>query len=261
MKHAPLIYTAGMVKFPRVPDFERFINEFMELIRKDYPLDDQFVAQIFDAQISPDGIKMEPQSTKLWQFSSIDRKWAFVLNEQTFFLHTADYHDFAAFAKRFRVGIATLSKVKKIDIQWMTSIGIRYVNMISPSHGMNLKECLNSWVLPLGPPDNSLKIIQGIHAVRYRTEHGELRLQSLHNPTFTLPPELNTPFIGKNGWIKKKPTTDFALIDIDHRTTWENPLNFSESTAHDVLSELRKSARMVFDSIGTPKVTKIWEGK
>lgn len=259
MKNAPLIYTIGMIQFPRVPDFERFIDGFMELVRKDYPLDDRWMAQTFNAQISSEGIKMEPLETKLWQLASIDRKWGFVLNEQALFLHTSHYHDFANFLKRFEVGITALINVASINIKWMSSVGIRYVNMISTAKGTSLEEYLKPWILPSGSAPMSLEVIQGIHTVRYKTKFGGLRLQALHNPTFTLPPELNSPFIVKNGWIKDKPTTEFALIDIDHVTTWQNPLIFDEKEALNALTNLRGISRTIFDSIGTTKAMKIWE--
>jgi uncharacterized protein (TIGR04255 family) len=232
----------------------------MELIRKEYPLDDQHVAQIFNAHITPDGIKMEPQETKLWQFSSIDRKWGIIINEQALFLHTSNYHDFVSFAKRFRTGISALVKVDKIEIGWMTSIGIRYVNMITTVDGASLKDYLKPWVLPIETPHSTLEIIQGINAVRYKTECGGVRLQALYNPTFTLPPELNSPFILKNGWTKERPSMDFALVDIDHCTMWQNPLKFNEDIALETLGDLRKSSRVIFDSIGTTHAMKIWEG-
>ena len=65
-----------------------------------------------------------------------------------------------------------------------------------------------------------MSIIEGAYVARYKTEVGELRLQSLRNPQFTLPPELQSPLIVKNGWIRNRPGTDFALVDIDHSITF-----------------------------------------
>jgi uncharacterized protein (TIGR04255 family) len=259
MKNAPLIYTVGMIHFPRVPDFERYINKFMELIRKEYPLDDHYVAQIFNAQVSSDGIKMEPQETKLWQFATVDRKWGIVLNEQAFFLHTSSYHDFANFAKRFKAGIDALIKIDNIKIGWMVAIGIRYVNLVASLEGSHVREYLKTWVLPSKTPHSSLEIIQGMHAVRYKTKCGELRLQALQNPNFTLPPELNSPFILKNGWIRERPA-NFSIIDIDHYTAWQAPLKFDENIALETLGNLRKTSRIIFDLVGTPSAMKAWEG-
>jgi uncharacterized protein (TIGR04255 family) len=258
MKQAPLIYAVGMLQFPRVPDFERFINEFMESIRKEYPIDDRCTVQTFHAQVSPEGIKIDPIETKLWQFSSFDRKWSFVLNDQAFFLHTANYHDFAGFLERFEAGITALIQLGNIDIRWMSSIGLRYVNMVAPLKGGNIREYLNSWVLPTDVPNIPLEIIQGVHSIRFKTDHGGLRLQVLLNPTFTLPPELNSPFVIKNAWIKNRPSSEFSLIDIDHTTAWAAPIEFSIATAVRTLADLRTTSKTIFNSIGTEKAIKLW---
>jgi uncharacterized protein (TIGR04255 family) len=260
MKNAPLIYTMGMIQFPRVPNIERFVDKFLESIRSEYPLDDQSITQTFNANISSDGIKMEaPQATKLWQFASIDRKWGIILCDQGFFIHTANYYDFSSFAERFKAGVIALKTISDIDISWVTSVGIRYVNLIAPKEKASLQDYLQPWVLPGIPPDASLEEIQGICAVRYNTKYGELRLQTLHNPTFTLPPELNSPFVMKNNWIKNKPATEFAVIDIDHGTSWQNAAPFDENHVLETLGNLRKTSRAVFDSVGTEKAKKVWE--
>ena len=101
-----------------------------------------------------------PLETKLWQFASIDRKWGIILSDQAFYLHTASYHDFAGFAERLKAGIIALKGVPDMDIDWVTSVGIRYVNLIAPKEKTKLQEYLQSWVLPGTPPHASLEEIQ-----------------------------------------------------------------------------------------------------
>jgi len=260
MKNAPLIYTIGMIQFPRVPQLERFIDKFLDLVRAEYPLDDQSVLQTFNANINPDGIKMDsPQQTKMWQFASDDRKWGIILSDQVFCLHTASYHDFLGFSQRFRQGIGILKKIPGIDISWIRSIGLRYINLVVPKEGLKVQDYLQPWVLPEGPPDVPLTPIEGICAVRYETEYGELRLQTLQNPPFVLPPELNSPFVRKNGWLKDKPENAYAVIDIDHLALYHALLKFEGDNVIDTLVHLREISRKVFDSIGTKKAKKIWE--
>ncbi len=259
MKNAPLIYTVGMIQFPRIPNIENFIDPFLESVRKDYPLDDSYIAPTFMANIGPEGIKMKPhQENKLWQFSSIDRKWSIVLSNHAIFLHTSSYHDFSSFIEKFRFCVTALNRVPHINIRWMTSIGIRYVNLIASAGKEQLSDYIESWVLPENPPGTSLEIIQGIHIGRYKTECGELRLQALHNPPFTLPPELSSPFVVKNGWIRDKPVSEFALVDLDHGTTWEAYREFNVNNAMNQLSSLRKVSRSVFDLVVTDKAMKLW---
>ena len=91
MKNAPLIYTLGMIQFPHVPDIERFIDSFRELIRRDYPEYDQSTTKTLNVSIDSDGIQLEePQEAKIWQFPTVDRKWAFIITNQALFLHTSN---------------------------------------------------------------------------------------------------------------------------------------------------------------------------
>jgi uncharacterized protein (TIGR04255 family) len=71
------------------------------------------------------------------------------------------------------------------------------------------------------------------------------------NPQFTLPPELQSPLIVKNGWIHSRPGTDFALIDIDHSITFSQPASMKTKEALKHLRELRGISKEVFSSIGT----------
>ena len=45
-------------------------------------------------------------------------------------LHTVDYRDFSDFSQRFQKGLEPLLKVPEIGINWMTAVGIRYVNLV-----------------------------------------------------------------------------------------------------------------------------------
>lgn len=94
------------------------------------------------------------------------------------------------------------------------------------------------------------------HALK--TNKGELRLQSMRNPQYTLPPELQSPLIVKNGWIHKRPTTDFVLIDIDHNITLSQPVNIKTKDVLKQLAGLREISKAVFDSVGTKFSHEAW---
>lgn len=198
--------------------------ETVDFCRNEYPLLDEVKVPVYTANFSPQGIQVGQQESRLAQFLSIDKKWGFILTEQGLYLHSIDYQDFENFVCRFQIGMEALLKLPDIGIQWVRSIGIRYVNLITPKSKHELNKYIHPWVLPNEPTDSQLSIIQSAYVARYKTKIGELRLQSLRNPQFTLPPELQSPLILKNEWIKERPKLDFALIDIDHSITFEQPV-------------------------------------
>jgi len=258
LKNAPLIYTLGMIQFPRVPGIERFIDPFLDKIRNQYPLVDEIKVPIFNADFSPQGIQIGQSESKLWQFMCVDRKWGFILTEQALCLHTVEYLDFPHFAKRFQNGLEALLQIPGIAIEWMTALGVRYVNLMIAKANYSLKDYLDSWVLPVEPPHSKLSLVEGAYVVRYKTDVGELRLQSLLNPQYTLPPELQSQLIVKNEWIASRPTTDFALIDIDHYMTFSQPVSMKTKDVLKRLKDLRSISRDVFMSVGTEFAHKAW---
>ncbi|MBS0656555.1 MAG: TIGR04255 family protein [Verrucomicrobia bacterium] len=137
-------------------------------------------------------------------------------------------------------------------------MGIRYVNLIIAENSRPLKDYLSNWALPAEPPKPQLSTLEGAYVARYKTGIGELRLQSLRNPQFTLPPELQSPLIVKNGWIWNRPSTDFALIDIDHCTIFSQPANMKTKDAIKHLKDLHGISKEVFVSIGTEFAHKNW---
>ncbi len=260
LKNAPLIYTLGMINFPQVPDIKRFKDKFFDKIRHDYPLPDDVKVRVVNTGFSTQGISLSQIENELWQFSSIDKKWGIILTDQSLCIHTVDYYDFLNFSNRFKKTLSALLEVPSIDIEWMTSIGFRYVNLIETHNNETLDKYILSWVLPEIPPQESLSIIEGAYFARYKTTIGELRLQALRNPPFTLPIELQSSLTIKNGWLKARPDNDFAIVDIDHSMVcYQCSINLSD--ALEKLEGLRKQAKTVFDSIGTDFAKKYWGKK
>ena len=252
IKDSPLIYSLGMIQFPKVPGMERFIDLFLDAIRKEYPLVDEVKIPVFGADCNSQGFQM------VWQFASIDRKWGFVLTDQVLCLHTVDYRDFSNFSDCFQKGLEALLKVPGIGIDWVTAIGIRYVNLVVAKGSYTLKDYLDSWVLPAEPPRSQLSIIEGAYVARYKTAIGELRLQSMRNPQYTLPPELHSPFIAKNGWLRSRPKEDFALIDIDHSMMFSQPESMKILESLQQLKALHEVSKEIFLSFGTEFSQAAW---
>lgn len=259
LKHAPLVYVLGMIQFPKIPGIERFVDYFLDAIRKEYPLSDEVKVPVYTADFSSQGIQTGHHESRLSQFLSVDGKWGFILTEQGLFLHTVSYRDFEDFSSRFRAGLEALLKVENIGIHWITAVGVRYINLVIPQSTHKLNAYIHAWVLPEEPSNPLLSLVQSAYIARYKTEIGELRLQSLRNPQFTLPPELQSALLVKNGWVKARPEKDFALIDIDHSIAYPQPIKIESKQIMKTFSGLRGISKSVFESIGTEFALKEWK--
>src|SRR5579859_1323172 len=94
MPNAPLIYTVGVVRFPRVPGIAKYATAFLEAVRGTYPQFDDFTLSFVRANINLNSEKqseIDRSEVKLFQFASPDRKWGLFLTEEIFGLHTSAY--------------------------------------------------------------------------------------------------------------------------------------------------------------------------
>lgn len=220
-----------MVQFPRIAKFDRFIDGFMDKIRTDYPIDDHVSPQVYTTSIGSEGVRIEAQETNIWQFASIDLKWAFILTDQSICLHTSEYHTISEFKERLQDGISKLIKIPGIGINWVSAVGIRFVYMSVDKNIKKSKEIIKPGRLPF-------ELVEGVCVTLYRTKFGELRLQTLINPSLTLPPELVNPMIQKNRWLKETPKHGFEIIDLDHSFKWSNPQKFHLKEVMKTISDL-----------------------
>ena len=261
MPNAPLIYTLGVVRFPRVPSIERFADSFHDLIRKDYPLFDNASINVTTALIELGSTpKVTTAEAKMYQFATHDRTWAFLLTDEVFCLQTNTYVNNEHFVATLKIGLEALLKVPELGIEWLQAIGLRYVDLVTPKAGEKLSDYLNDWVLPPEAPAVG-DIQQGMYIASYKTAVGDLRFQSLRNPPATLPPDLDNRTIELNKWKRDRPAVDFALMDIDHGCSFDPIVSFDVDFIASKFFNLRKVSKALFEQTGKPHAMKIWNGE
>lgn len=266
MPNAPLVYTIGVIRFPRIPEIGRFASAFLGAIRGEYPQFDEIVQNFVVANLSlgPDSkSQIDRRESKMFQFASPNRTWAFILSEDLFGLHTSMYIDHDDFVRRFREGLEALLKIHDLGLKWIEAIGFRYVDLVKPLAGEPLEGYLQPWVLPPSPPEalGKMDLVQGMYVALYKTEYGDLRFQSLRTPPMTLPPDLNTPMVQKNGWAVDIPPGDFALMDIDHGRHFSPLAEIDVDHICSKFLELRLASRKLFDQAGTNHAMSVWKGE
>jgi len=257
-----------MVRFPRVPGIGKYANALLEAVRGTYPQFDDFTLSFVRANInlSPDNqegkSEIDRGEVKLLQFASPDRKWGLFLTEEVFGLHTAAYLDNNDFVAKFKVGLQALLSIPELGVKWMETVGFRYVDLVKPRPGELLDAYLQNWVLPPKPDiEGEMDLLQGMYIAAYKTAFGELRFQSLRNPPFVLPMDLNNPAVQKNGWLLPVPDGDFAVMDIDHGCHF-NPLEpIDVDVVCEKLRSLRSISRKLFDQTGTDHAKNVWKGE
>lgn len=260
MPNAPLIYTIAVVRFPRVPNFEKFIDKFFEKIRTQYPHDKKFNHVSMKASMSDAGFSLEPFEKIIWQYLSVNKDCGFLLTDESVCFHTSNYKDSKTFLERFQFGLSRLIEVPEIGINLVTMLGIRYIDLVIPEEGKKLSDYLEEWTLPKESPEVKMQIQEGAYLAKYKTDMGHLNFQAARNPESIFPPDLRSPFLIENGWFKEPPQDrDFAVIDTDHITYLEEPNHkFEPNEIIKNLDALHIIPKQVFAALGTPDAIKYW---
>lgn len=260
LPNAPLAYTLGIVQFPDLPQVERFASNLHDGLRGRLPLVDDINLPQVSFEVSQQGLQMSQKTSRLWQFATPDRRTAFVFTSRLLLLHTIAYPGHRAFFDLFRWGLEHLRAVEDVRLEWMSSVGLRYVNRIVPGPDESLTSYLVPSILPK-PFDDPLGItlLEAAYVSRHTTPVGEMRFQVLRNPPSALPPDVETPLVHMNGWVTARPEREFAIVDIDHGTRFANLEPMDAEGVHRHMFQLRQAAKSVFDGMGTAHANSSWE--
>jgi len=262
LQQAPVVYVLGVVRFPRMVDVDRLAAALHPHLRSDYPTAVPIDAPHVSVTVGDEGINVQQETIRTWQFSSLNRDWAVILNPGTIGLHTVAYTDNRDFLARFANCIEAASQVPEVGIELVEAVAFRYVSRVVPGPDGELADYFIPTVLPADLPDaGELRLQDGIFAARYATGCGNLRLQVLRRPPSVLPPELNTPVTHANGWTLDMPEGDFAVIDLDHGMTFDPPVRLDLTRLKDDMTRVRRPIRGVFDRIVTRHALTVWNGE
>jgi uncharacterized protein (TIGR04255 family) len=266
MQNAPLIYTIAIVRFPRIPGIGKYTNVLLEAVRSAYPQFDEFTLSFVWANININLIlnaksEIDRGELKMLQFATPDRKWALLLTDEIFALHTSAYFDSENFVARFKDGLKAILNVTELRIEWMEAIGFRYLNLVKPRPCESLDAYFQTWALPPKPDIKSIDLLQGMYVAAYRTKFGDLRFQLLRKPPIVFPIDLHSPAVQKNGWMIPAPEGDFAVMDIDHGCHFSPLEPIDIDVIGDRILSLRSISRKLFDQAGTEHAKEIWNGE
>lgn len=259
LPNAPVQYVLGVLRFPRASDPGKLVALTQEHIRDKYPISAEFAAPQIQVEMGPDGLRVEEQQLKFWQFSSLDKGWAVLIGSDMIALHTASYIDHDDFIRRFWEALEPAFADKVAGIQFVQALAMRYVDVIEPNEGETLDQYLVPSVLPSNINIAGAELDGGVMATSYRTSSGNLRLQVLRRPPTVLPPELMNPMTVSNNWGQSRPAGDFAVLDMDHGQGFE-PLRASkEVDVKALMLNLHSKIRSIFDAAVTPHAMTVWK--
>jgi uncharacterized protein (TIGR04255 family) len=262
-KHAPVEYVLAVLRFPLVSDFARFASDMQSLLEAEYPLSRTFETMNYRLDIGQNGMQVTEEKAPMWQFSTLDQRWAVILGANMIGLHTAYYTDHQDFLGKFVRAVGLATKPERVGIKVVEGIGLRYLDLVVPRDGETVEEYLkHAGLLPSAIPGvDDISVVEGIHACSYRTSRGVLRFQLLRNPPSVFPAELVTPLTIANGWAERKVDRDFFVIDSDHGADFRPPVRIGEIDVMDSMVGLRQAISDIFLATSSDHAKAVWKGE
>lgn len=147
LQNPPVYFTLAQVNFNPLLKLQEFLPAIQEQMRKagfpDFGNQTSIVLQLSgDANTLPTPIPRER-----FTFGSVDRRHAFVLDQQTLTLQSTRYGHFEAFSKRFIQGLAVVHEA--VQLSFTERIGLRYLDRVAPLTTDRLEDYLQPEVLGL----------------------------------------------------------------------------------------------------------------
>ena len=124
-----------------------------------------------------------------------------------------------------------MTGLSELGIDHVGAVGYRFIDLVEPRPSKNetLVDYLKPWALPTAAGDfagSDIQMQEAAYFASFKTPGGFLRFQALRRPQGGFPPDLNTPFVQKNGWIEDVISADYVLLDIDHFSVFETLVPF-----------------------------------
>lgn len=261
LENAPLIYVLGVLRFPGLVEPKKLAEGLQSRLRDRFPHFEMLEANQLDIEVGPEGAQIRHMPVSTWHFASSDKKWGVMVNAGQIAVHTIDYADHLDFIDRFVACVDAARDVPEIGIRHVEGIGLRYVDLVVPREGEILEDYLVESFLPTDIKEAQLGILDGVHAARFGTAEGVLRVQISRSPPTLLPLELTTEFTQKNGWAPPRPERDFAVLDYDHGNIYETLVDASSFDVRQTMIALHAPIRRAFDALARPFGMQVWKGE
>lgn len=147
LKNPPVYFTLAQVQFNPLLKLQEFLPAIQEQMRKDgFPDFGNQTSIVF--QLSGDANKLPtPIPRERFKFGSVDRRHAFVLDQDSLMLQSTRYGQFESFCKTFMQGLAVVHEA--VQLSFIERVGLRYLDRVAPLPSDSLEDYLQPEVLGL----------------------------------------------------------------------------------------------------------------
>lgn len=262
MANAPVYFALARVGYNPIQNLAKYIPEIQDEFRRvGYSRYAEEKNQTVELGIDEDGKTISPTLSEdtVWVFTNPERTSCFVASRSGLAFQTTHYLTRKPFFDSLMLGISLTSKVVNLD--YIESIGIRYLDAIIPTEGQGIDSYLVAEVLGLDLEYK--KIVKASHSrfevdLECMAEKAELTVNS-HQfmSNISLPPDLDGFELKLMSKFLLEAPCNHAVIDI--HSFVESTLSINEVLiVENVLAELHSSMKRAFHTIVTASAIGEW---
>lgn len=255
---SPLILVLAQVRFSQILSMDTHVPAIQDRLRKLGYVRYQ-PSTMTELHLDADAMTLRKDQRPRWDFLDRDRRNGVVLADSFVVLHTNQYSTYEAFLPNFIDVLKVLHEIAQPALT--VRVGLRYVDVIRPRKGEEIKDYLNAGLLAfdLGtslPTDMIQRTSSRVESVA-ETKTGTLSVRStVRSDGQYLPPDLAPPVLTYDDYIAPSPGETIGVLDIDHASILE--FDFDVERLESVLIDLHDAAGLAFRAAATPFARTAW---
>jgi uncharacterized protein (TIGR04255 family) len=252
LNRSPLVYVLAQIVISPILKMQEYIPTIQEKLRYKGYIKYKH-APIQEIVLAP---HIQTTTTDRWFFSNKNDQEAVIISPQFIALETSSYDVFDTFVKSFKEVLSILEDVTKVSLA--ERVGLRYVDVISPTEGQELKDYLQPGLLGISPEEFGATKSLYRFETNTLTSVGQLvlRLYQSDNGSY-LPPDITLESLKPT--LKVEQGEIVTILDIDHFSF--NQCDFVPDDLVEVLWQLHQYSGRAFRSAITTKALELWEAE
>lgn len=256
LPRTPLVYVVALARISPIDSISNYVPGIQDRLRlKGFPRKvEGELKTIRFAPLSPPEIT----SVKRFEFQNRERTLGLVLTKDTVALHASRYSTFEDFCDWFKIGLDAVHAVA--NVQLIEQIALRYVDLILPLPGEELRQYVHPGLLGLDPEELGVERVLRTYLYKGLAGSTTFSIRLIQRDDgIALPPDLDPGTTLEHRLGAPVPGEIVTLLDFDHVASMEKtPIDFSVNAVLTHLANLHDKTDLAFRAAVTPHARKVW---
>ena len=268
LPNQPLFYVLTSIRFQPWLLLPMKIAEIQDVLRERFPIVSPIIVEHQHQRSELGTAESDANSRRpvAWAFHRADRKIGCQISANSIMVHAREYERFEAFAETVAFVVnAVEAAAKHLDVN---SVGIRYLDLISPRGGETLSKYVPLEFIPYPAHETEFTPTGGHSQSSYKTPDGILQARFWSGEQFlSVPDDLVPSFMLTQDWTKlsSHPIASLrpeeGILDTDSIWNTSEPVRMGSDMIVEKLSVLHAHTNSFFRSVCSEHAFRVWQGE